>query len=74
MPRRFKSSLSFLSTTFCARMSPKAFSSAALQAFVNTCRVSRDLQESSEPPTRDMFKRKQHAAGDWYPNALSGDQ
>ena len=45
MPRRFMSSLSFLSTTFCARMSPNAFSSAAVQAFVNTCRASRGSKE-----------------------------
>ena len=37
MPRRFMSRCSFLSTTFCARMSPSAFSSAAVHAFVNTC-------------------------------------
>ena len=40
MPRRFRSRFSFLSTSFCARMSPRAFSSAALQALVSTYTIS----------------------------------
>ena len=57
MPRRLKSSLSFLSTTFCARMSPSAFSRAALHAFVNTCMASHGARLHQMTEERPQLER-----------------
>ena len=60
MPRRLRSSLSFLSTTFCARMSPSAFSRAALHAFVNTCMASNGAK------LHQMTDQRPRNKLDWY--------
>ena len=41
-PRRFQSKLEVFSTKICEKTSPPAFSSAAVAAFVSTCRQGKN--------------------------------